>query len=68
MDAKRNISRYLQADSKIDRMLGNESWRIRWQNRQNVNEDFAKFLAREFSQSMAEIGYLETQLHRNERG
>lgn len=63
MDAKRNVQHYLLPDSKIDRMLGNATWRTRWTNRPNVHEDFAKFLAVEFARSMSEIGYLETPLH-----
>jgi three-Cys-motif partner protein len=63
MDAKRNEQHYLQPDSKIDRMIGNPTWRVRWKNRVNHNEDFAKFLANEFANSMTEIGYKKTQLH-----
>jgi len=63
MDAKRNVMHYLQPGSKIDRMIGNISWRSRWNNRSNINEDFAKFLAIEFARSMSEIEYLETPIH-----
>ena len=63
MDAKRNLQHYLQPNSKIDKMLGNTAWRTRWNAISNPNEDFAKFLAREFAKSMSGIGYLETQLH-----
>jgi three-Cys-motif partner protein len=63
MDAKRNVPHYLQPDSKIDRMIGNTAWRTRWNNRSNIHEDFAKFLASEFAASLAEEGYLKTQLH-----
>jgi len=63
MDAKRNVPHYLQPDSKIGRMIGNTTWRIRWNERTDIHEDFAKFLAREFAQSMSEAGYLETPLH-----
>jgi three-Cys-motif partner protein len=59
MDAKRNVPHYMQPDSKIDRMIGNTTWRARWNN----HEDFAKFLASEFAESMSEAGYLKTQLH-----
>jgi len=61
MDAKRNIQHYLQPGSKIDRMLGNTTWRNRW--RSDIPGDFAKFLAVEFANSMSEAGYLKTQLH-----
>ena len=63
MDAKRNVPHYLQPDSKIDRMIGNATWRTRWNNRSDIHEDFAKFLAVEFAHSMSEAGYLETPLH-----
>lgn len=63
MDAKRNIQHYLQPNSKIDRMIGNTTWRARWNGRSNIHEDFADFLAVEFAKSMSEIGNLETPLH-----
>ncbi|MGB6743116.1 MAG: three-Cys-motif partner protein TcmP [Terracidiphilus sp.] len=63
MDAKRNVRHYLRPDGKIDRMIGNTNWRLRWNNRSDIHEDFAKFLATEFAQSMSEAGYLETPLH-----
>jgi three-Cys-motif partner protein len=63
MDAKRNIQHYLQPGSKIDRMIGNATWRERWNSRSDIKEDFARFLALEFAQSMSEVGYLETPLH-----
>jgi len=63
MDAKRNVQNYLQPDSKIDRMIGNTTWRARWNSRADIHEDFAKFLAVEFARSMSEVGYLETPLH-----
>jgi len=63
MDAKRNIQHYLQPESKIDRMLGNTTWRHRWQSRPNPNDDLAKFLAEEFATSMEGMGYLKTPIH-----
>jgi three-Cys-motif partner protein len=63
MDAKRAIQHYLQPNSKIDRMLGNTTWRERWERRPDPHEDLAKFLAREFAKSMMAMGYLETPLH-----
>jgi three-Cys-motif partner protein len=63
MDAKRNVQHYLKPDSKIDKMIGNTTWRIRWNNRSDIHEDFAKFLASEFADSMSEVGYLKTPLH-----
>lgn len=62
MDAKRNVPRYIQPDSKIDRMIGNATWRARWNERTDIHEDFAKFLASEFADSMSEAGYLKTSL------
>ena len=63
MDAKRNIQHYLKPDSKIDRMIGNTTWRTRWNNKSDIHEDLAKFLATEFAESMSEAGYLKTPLH-----
>jgi len=63
MDAKRAIQHYLRPDSKIDRMIGNKTWRTRWNNRSDIHEDLAKFLASEFADSMSEVGYLRTPLH-----
>lgn len=62
MDAKRNIQHYLKPGSKIDRMIGNTIWRARWNNRSDHHEDFAKFLASEFADSMSEADYLKTSL------
>jgi hypothetical protein len=64
MDAKRNVQHYLKPGSKIDKMIGNKDWRTRWDNKSNIHEDFAKFLATEFALSMSEVGYLKTPLHR----
>jgi three-Cys-motif partner protein len=63
MDAKRAIQHYLKPESKIDRMLGNTTWRARWKNRSDIHEDFAKFLAEEFARSMSEADYLKTETH-----
>jgi len=63
MDAKRNMEHYMKTGSKLDRMIGNTTWRARWNERTDIHEDFAKFLAKEFAQSMSEAGYLETPLH-----
>jgi three-Cys-motif partner protein len=63
MDAKRNLQHYLEPQSKVDRMLGNTTWRDRWNKRPDLHEDLAKFLAKEFSKSMSAMGYLETPLH-----
>jgi three-Cys-motif partner protein len=63
MDAKRAIHHYWKSDSKIDRMLGNSTWRARWNNRSDIHEDFANFLAVEFAKSMSEAGYLKTPIH-----
>lgn len=62
MDAKRNLQHYLRPNSRIDRMLGNTAWRVRWKDRSDPREDFAKFVAREFAASMSSIGYLRTEL------
>jgi three-Cys-motif partner protein len=67
MDAARgdNPKHYANPNNtKIDRMLGDADWRLRWEKEQNAgNTDFSKFLALEFSRSMETIGYLRTELH-----
>jgi len=63
MDAKRAIQHYLKPDSKIDRMIGDKDWRIRWNNRSDIHEDLARFLALEFADVMSKVGYLKTPLH-----
>jgi len=59
MDANRNYEHYVREDaSKIDEFLGSGSWRRRWASAQWDAVKFTRFLAEEFSSSMARLGYI----------
>ncbi len=59
MDANRNYEHYVKEDaSKIDEFLGSNSWRQRWAAAQWDAVKFTRFLADEFSKSMAALGYI----------
>lgn len=65
MDANRNYDHYVDGDStKIDEALGNSEWRDRWKAAGTKRRDFRRFLAEEFSRSMATLGYLKTPVDR----
>jgi three-Cys-motif partner protein len=65
MDANRNYDHYVDGDSpKIDKALGNSQWRDRWRAAGAQRSDFRRFLAEEFSRSMATLGYLKTPVDR----
>jgi three-Cys-motif partner protein len=59
MDANRNYEHYVKEDaSKIDEFLGSPTWRQRWASAQWDAVKFTRFLAGEFSKSMATLGYI----------
>jgi three-Cys-motif partner protein len=59
MDANRNYEHYVREDaSKIDDFLGSDTWRHRWLTAQWDAVKFTRFLADEFSKSMAELEYI----------
>ncbi|MGA2979143.1 MAG: three-Cys-motif partner protein TcmP [Terriglobales bacterium] len=59
MDANRNYEHYLKEDAdKVDRFLGSDSWRERWATAQWDAVKFTRFLADEFTKSMAALGYI----------
>jgi hypothetical protein len=59
MDANRNYEQYIKEDAvKIDEFLGSKSWRDRWSAAQWDAVKFTRFLADEFSNSMATLGYI----------
>lgn len=65
MDANRNYANYVEGNStKIDEALGNAHWRDRWRAEGVRRSDFRPFLAKEFSMSMASLGYLMKSLDR----
>lgn len=59
MDANRNYENYLRDDAdKVDKFLGSKSWRERWATAQWDAVKFTRFLADEFTKSMANLGYI----------
>jgi three-Cys-motif partner protein len=59
MDANRNYEHYVKEDAdKIDRFLGSENWRKRWATAQWDAVKFTRFLADEFTGSMATLNYI----------
>ncbi len=59
MDANRNYELYAKEDAvKVDEFLGSESWRKRWAAAQWDAVKFSRFLADEFTKSMATLGYI----------
>lgn len=59
MDANRNYEHYLKQDAdKVDKFLGSDSWRERWATAQWDAVRFTRFLADEFTKSMATLGYI----------
>jgi three-Cys-motif partner protein len=58
MDALRAEQHYVRNPSKINQLLGTESWQERWRNAKQKGNDFPHFLAEEFAGSMAGMGYI----------
>jgi three-Cys-motif partner protein len=59
MDANRNYEQYVKEDAvKIDEFLGSNTWRQRWATAQWDAIKFTRFLADEFSKSMATLDYI----------
>jgi len=59
MDANRNYDYYVREDAdKIDKFLGSTSWRERWATAKWDAVKFTRFLADEFSNGMATLGYI----------
>jgi hypothetical protein len=59
MDANRNYEHYLKEDAdKVDKFLGSDNWRERWAAAQWDAVKFTRFLADEFTRSMAALGYI----------
>jgi len=59
MDANRNYELYLREDAdKVDKFLGSDTWRERWATAQWDAVKFTRFLAEEFTKSMATLGYI----------
>jgi hypothetical protein len=59
MDANRNYELYVREDAvKIDEFLGSADWRPRWATARWDAVKFSRFLADEFTRSMAALGYI----------
>ena len=59
MDANRNTATYIKDNSKVISMfLGNENWRKSYSaTKQTNHESFVQFLAREYRDNIAKVGY-----------
>ncbi len=65
VDANRNIERYASEESEvIDRLLGDDSWRPRWEAARAAGTSVVEFLAVEYSARMASLGYIPMALDR----
>jgi three-Cys-motif partner protein len=65
MDANRNYANYIRPEStKVEELLGSKAWRDRWSVAQLDAVPFPRFLAQEFANSMATLGYLPLPLYK----
>ncbi len=65
MDANRNYAHYIRPESvKVEELLGTKTWRDRWSVAQSDAVPFPRFLAQEFANSMATLGYLPLPLYK----
>ena len=61
MDARRNVSYYMNPDSrKVDEFIGRSNWRGEWPKAEIKGDNFGLFVIKQFCTSMAEIGYKYT--------
>lgn len=58
MDALRAEQQYVRNPSKINQLLGTDSWQVRWHDAKPAGPDFPHFLAEEFAASMATMNYI----------
>jgi three-Cys-motif partner protein len=58
MDALRAEQHYVRNPSKINQLLGAESWLERWRDAKQNGTDFPHFIAEEFASSMAGMDYI----------
>lgn len=64
MDAGRNAAHYAsQENKKIDEFLDLPTWRDQWRKAEAKGIAFPRFLAEQFSDRMASIGYLRMPFH-----
>ena len=63
MDANRNWDRYTAiGNQRVDRFLGDTTWRERWARAARAGWSPIRFLAEEYAQAMSRLGYLTTSL------
>ena len=59
MDANRNYEHYIRDESsKVDQFLGSKEWRQKWEIAKWDAVRFPRFLAEQFTASMADLGYI----------
>lgn len=58
MDALRAEQQYVKNPSKINQLLGADSWQNRWRDAKQKGTDFPHFIAEEFASSMAGMDYI----------
>jgi len=63
MDALRAEQQYVRNPSKINQLLGTESWQKRWRDAKQKGIDFPHFLVEEFAASMASMDYIPPRLY-----
>lgn len=63
MDATRNWNIYVRPEStKVDRFLGDTTWRDRWQVAERNGVSPIRFLATEYAAAMVRLGYRTASL------
>jgi three-Cys-motif partner protein len=58
MDALRAEQHYVKNPAKINQLLGTDSWQKRWLDVKQAGQQFPRFLAEEFANSMARLKYI----------
>lgn len=59
MDANRNWATYLKPhNQRVDRFLGDQTWRGRWSEAESQGTTVTRFLASEYASAMSNLGYL----------
>ena len=65
MDATRNEAQYTSANNdQIDKFLGDKAWRGRWRQAQRSKVPFRHFLAQEYANQMAGLGYVKVAVEK----
>jgi len=65
MDATRNEAQYTNANNtQIDKFLGDKAWRESWRQAQSSKVPFRHFLAQEYANQMAGLGYVKVAVEK----